>query len=224
MSADAPTQASSNLAAVPAPVCQPDADLVQAVTLSDVSWNVYVELRDNPANRGLRMTYINGELEIMTISGFHELISLMIDHFIMEWCIAMDIDVRPSGSMTLRRKALNQGLEADQSYYIQSEPAVRGLELRDVDQAPMPDLAIGVEPTSGAGRKLAGYASLGVPEVWRWRAETLTVVRLQSGEYQEHSHSEALKGFALDRLRSALSQRQQQSATALLRQFRQGLQ
>lgn len=223
MPADAPIQTDSNIATVPTPICQPNADLVQAVTLTDVSWNVYVELRDNPANRGLRMTYIDGELEIMTISGFHESISLMIHNFIMEWCIAKDIDVRPSGSMTLRRKALNQGLEADQSYYIESEAGVRELELRDVDQAPIPDLAIEVEHTSGAGRKLAGYASLGVPEVWRWRAETLTVVRLHGGEYKEQAHSDSLKDFPLDRLRTALSQRQQQSATALLRQFRQGL-
>lgn len=124
--------------------------------------------------------------------------------------------------MTLRRKALNCGLEADQSYYIESKAEVRALELRDVDHSPIPDLAIEVEHTS-ATRKLVGYASLGVAEVWRWRAETLTVVRLHSGGYQEQSHSEALKDFPFDRLRTALSQRQQQSATALLRQFRQGL-
>ncbi len=224
MPADAPSQTSSNIAAVTTPTCQPVMGLAQGVTLSDVSWNVYVELRDNPANRGLRMTYTEGDLEIMTLSGFHELISLMIHDFIMEWCIAKNLDVRPSGSMTVRRKARKRGLEADQSYYIESEASVRGLDLRDIDQAPIPDLAIEVEHTSGADGKLAVYAGLGVPEVWRWRAEALTVLRLHGGEYIEKSHSDSLKDFPLDRLRVALSQRQQQSTTALLRQFRQGLQ
>ena len=86
----------------------------QAVVLSNVSWRIYLELRDSPCNRGLRMTYADGELEIMTLSGFHELISHIIDHFIIEWCIAKNIPIRPGGSMTLRREPLERGLEGDQ--------------------------------------------------------------------------------------------------------------
>lgn len=167
MPADAPTQTASNIATVPTPICQPDADLVQAVTLPAVSWNVYVELRDNPANRGLRMTYTDGELEIMTTSCFHELISLLIHDFILEWRVAQSLPVRPTGSMTLRRHSLLRGLEGDQSYYIAHESQVRALSVIDLDSSPPPDLAIEVEHTSPAVRKLPIYAQLKVPEVWR---------------------------------------------------------
>jgi len=44
-----------------------------AVVLSEIGWDEYVSLRDKPGNIGLRMTFADGELEIMTLSSFHEL-------------------------------------------------------------------------------------------------------------------------------------------------------
>jgi hypothetical protein len=52
-----------------------------AVQLADVDWHLYCDLRDKPANRSLRMTFAEGVLEIMTLSSFHELISLLIHDF-----------------------------------------------------------------------------------------------------------------------------------------------
>ncbi len=223
MPAEAPTQTSSSLAAVPAPSCLPVRDLAHGVTLSGVSWNVYVELRDSPANRGLRMTYTDGELEIMTTSSFHELISLLIHDFILEWRVAQSLPVRPTGSMTLRRHSLLRGLEGDQSYYIAHESQVRALSVIDLDSSPPPDLAIEVEHTSPAVRKLPIYAQLKVPEVWRWRDETLSVLRLVDGEYAEQTESVALIGFPVEQLRSALGQRTKYDETALVSEFRKWL-
>ena len=223
MPADAPTQTSSNIAAVPAPSCLPSAVLAQGVTLSGISWNVYVELRDNPANRALRMTYTDGELEIMTTSSFHELISLLIHDFILEWRVAQSLPVRPTGSMTLRRHSLLRGLEGDQSYYIAHESQVRALSVIDLDSSAPPDLAIEVEHTSLAMRKLPIYAQLEVPEVWRWRDETLSVLRLVDGEYVEQTESVALIGFPVEQLRSALGQRTKHDETALVSEFRKWL-
>ena len=194
--------------------------LEQAVVLPDVAWDQYVRLRDNPANRGLRMTYREGVLEIMTLGALHELISSLIDHFILEWRVAREIPVRPSGSMTLRREGLGRGLEGDQSYYIQNEPQVRGLDEIDLDKGPPPDLAVEVEHTAAAVRKLPIYAALGVPEVWRWRGETLTVYRLENGEYVERPESGALPGFPLDQLRQALTRSGAVDETTLVREFR----
>lgn len=200
-------------------------DLVEhAVILPDVEWNHYVALRDKPAHRGLRMTYATGVLEIMTLSGFHELISMLIDHFILEWRVSRSIPVRPSGSMTLRREALDRGLVSDQSYYIQHESQVRGIDHIDLDSAPPPDLAIEVEHTAGAVRKLPIYAALGIPEVWRWRDEILSVHRLVDGEFEERDESEALPGFPLSHLRQALQRRATTDETTLLSEFRQWLQ
>jgi len=198
--------------------------LEQAVVIPDVAWDQYVALRDKPANRGLRMTYAEGVLEIMTLSSFHELITSVIDHFILEWRVSRNIPVVPGGSMTLRRQMLAHGLEGDQSYYIQHEPQVRGLEQIDLETAPPPDLAVEVEHTAAAVGKMPIYAALGVPEVWSWHDESLTVTALVEGQYVERAESEALPGFPLEQLRQALLRRRSVDETTLVREFRQWLQ
>ncbi len=194
-----------------------------AVVLSEIEWEEYVLLRDKPGNPGLRMTFDDGVLEIMTLSSFHELISILIHDFITEWRVARNIPVRSSGSMTLRRRSISRGLESDQSYYIQNEPHVRALDKIDLETDPPPDLAIEVEHRAAAIRKMPIYARLGVPEVWRWRDETLTIHRLAGGKYVEQDDSNALPGFPFEQLRKALSQRSEVDETTLLRQFRQFL-
>jgi Uma2 family endonuclease len=167
------------------------------------------------------MTYVTGMLEIMTLSSFHELISKLIDHFILEWRVARNIPVRPIGSMTLRRELLDRGLEGDQSYYIHNESKVRGIDDIDLNLAPPPDLAIEVEHHSPAVGKLPIYAALGVPELWHWRAEVLTVYRLVDGQYVPQTHSDALPGFPFEQLLRALAQRATVDETTLVRDFRQ---
>lgn len=224
MTTDAISSSPADVVAVTAAAADRADLLEQAIVIPDVEWDQYVALRDKPANRGLRMTYAEGVLEIMTLSSFHELITSLIDHFILEWRVARNIPVVPSGSMTLRKQMLTRGLESDQSYYIQHEPQVRGLEQIDLETAPPPDLAVEVEHTAAAVDKLSIYAALGVPEVWRWRTETLTVNRLVEGQYVERAESEALPGFPLDQLRQALQRRRTIDETTLVRDFRQWLQ
>jgi Uma2 family endonuclease len=196
----------------------------QAILLESISWQQYVVLRDEPANRKRRMTFAEGRLEIMTISFFHEVVSLMIDHFIMAWTLAKDLDIQPSGSMTLRRQPLLRGLESDQSYYIQHEAVVRGLDCIDLETIPPPDLAVEVEHTSAAIEKIPIYAALGIPEVWRWSRESLTVYQLVAGNYVECANSVVLPGFPLDQLRVAIGRRHTVSHTTLVREFQQWLQ
>lgn len=194
----------------------------QATVLRGVTWDEYVRYRDDPANQGSRMTYDQGVLEIMTLSYFHEAISLLIHNFITLWQIHRNIDVQPSGSMTLRSQILEQGLEGDQSYYIQHAVDVLGQVDIDIERFP-PDLAIEVDHTRASVPKMPIYAALRVPEVWRWRKETLSVLRLENGQYAEQTDSTALPGFPLDQLRKALARRHEVIQTVLIREFQNGL-
>jgi Uma2 family endonuclease len=194
----------------------------QATILRGVTWDDYVRFRDDPANQGSRMTYDQGVLEIMTLSFLHESISLLIHNFITVWQLHHNIDVEPSGSMTLRSQLLEQGLEGDQSYYIQHAADVLGQTDVDIEQLP-PDLAIEVDHTHASVPKMPIYAALNVSEVWRWRNESLTVLRLARGQYTEQPESVALPGFPLDKLREALTRRNEVSQTILTREFQQGL-
>jgi hypothetical protein len=42
------------------------------VLLRGVSWSAYVRLRDSVKSPGVRMTYLEGALEIMTVGRTHE--------------------------------------------------------------------------------------------------------------------------------------------------------
>ena len=64
MSTDAPSHTSSTVTQFSPPGRRREVE--QAVVLSSVSWETYLELRDNPENRGLRMTYADGD------SGNHD--------------------------------------------------------------------------------------------------------------------------------------------------------
>jgi len=168
------------------------------------------------------MTYDQGVLEIMTLSFLHESVSLLIHNFITVWQIHHNVDVEPSGSMTLRSQMLAKGLEGDQSYYIQHAAEVLGKTDIDVEQFP-PDLAIEIDHSRASVPKMPIYAALNVPEVWRWRNQTLTVLRLQQGQYTEQSESATLPGFPLDKLREALVRRKETSQTVLVREFQNWL-
>ena len=87
--------------------------LGSAHVIHGVTWDDYVRYREHPDNRGLRMTYDNGVLEIMTLSYFHETVSALIDRYIFVWTLHHRIKMQPSGSMTLRSKPLDKGLEGD---------------------------------------------------------------------------------------------------------------
>lgn len=196
--------------------------LDQATLLHGVTWDDYVRYRDDPANHGLRMTYDRGVLEFLTFSFFHEATSLLIHDLITVWQVHGNIDVEASGSMTLRSQLVERGLEGDQSYYIQHAPDVLGQENIDIEQFP-PDLAIEVNHTRSSIPKMPIYADLRVPEIWRWRDETLTVWRLENDHYVEQSASTALPGFPLAQLREALRRRNEVSKTFLIREFQDSL-
>jgi len=70
---------------------------------------------------------------------------------------------------------------------------------------PIPDLAIEVIITSGSTDKLAGYKTLGVPEVWFLKDGTLQLYGFQDGEYVALGQSNVLLGLDIALLTTCLS-------------------
>ncbi len=88
------------------------------------------------------------------------------------------------GTFTLRRDDLEKGLEPDRCYYIRNEPRVRGKLIIDLSVDPPPDLAIEVEITVSAEKRMPVYAAIGVREVWRFDGKAIIVNQLAAnGEY-----------------------------------------
>lgn len=216
------TSISAN-AAVPTGLVSRATSTESSLVLAGIHWDEYLSLRQKPENRHVRMTYQDGSLEFMTLSSFHELISLIIHDFILEWRVAKDIPAMPTGSMTLKLKSTQSGLEGDQSYYIQNYEAVKGQRVIDLETSPPPDLVIEVEHSRNAISKMDIYRDLNVPEIWRWCEEKVSVFRLVEGVYVQQPNSTALPGFPFDLLAAGLAKRFDSNETELIKSFRQAI-
>jgi Uma2 family endonuclease len=188
--------------------------------LHDVSWDLYVSLRDDPTQTRVRMTYHRGVLELMSPSGPHEKIKRILEKFIDVWCEVHNFSMASFGSTTYRSEANKSGLEPDTCFYFENEPLVRNREDIDLRSDPPPDLAIEVDINSSSVGRLPIYAGLGVPEVWRTDGEWLKVYRLKHGLYEELTESEALPDLPLWKLTEFLARRLETDELTLIREFR----
>jgi Uma2 family endonuclease len=190
------------------------------IVLRNVSWELYETLRDDPERVRIRMSYLDGELSLMSPSGPHERINRLLEQFVGRWCDVHNIPRACFGSTTYRREAQQAGLEPDTCFYIENEPLVRGREELDLTIDPPPDLAIEVDISSTSEPRMSIYAHLGVPEVWRTDGKRITFWKLSSGDhYIETAGSLSLPGLKADQLLPFLQRRQSVDDTTLLREF-----
>jgi hypothetical protein len=98
----------------------------------------------------------------------------------------------------LKESLWQVGLEPDKCYWIKHEKEMRGKKRWDAADQPPPDLAIEVDITSSRLDRLGIYASLKVPEVWRFDGEKLKVLILGgNGKYREKSKSVAFPSLPI---------------------------
>ena len=210
------------------------ATLIQSpdrVILRHISWQTYQSLiNDFEAEPAIRLTYDRGILEIRMPLDPHETYKKLIGRFIEAATEELDLEIRSLGSRTCDRADLRRGLEPDQCYYIQHEALVRAVEQIDLDQFPPPDLAVEVDITSSSLDRFSIYADLGIPEVWRYDVQALTIYCLQEDKYEICDRSVALPLLKADDLSRFLALRFSQDETrspmsenSLIKQFRQWL-
>ncbi len=154
------------------------------------------------SGRRYRITYDRGVLEIMTVGAPHERwksrLANLVELFMMERAIPFEC----LGNWTFQREDLDRGLEPDLCYYVQHEAQVRGRNDLNLDRDPPPDLAIEVESSRTVLNRIGIYEALGVPEIWRFDGEALTVlVRGPDGRYAPAPASRALPTLTLDEVR-----------------------
>jgi Uma2 family endonuclease len=157
----------------------------QRLTLNNVSWETYEKILEAfGEHRTARMTYNEGTLEFMVPLEAHENPSDVIGAFIRTLVVESGLNLKSMASTTLRRKSLQRGAEPDKCYYIQNELLVRGREV-DLEKDPPPDLVVEVDITHTDIDKNTLYAELGVPELWRFDGQVLTLFQLQGDRYTE---------------------------------------
>jgi len=200
------------------------ATLIQSpdrVVLPNISWQTYQSLiRDFEQEPAIRLTYDRGMLEIRMPLDPHETYKKLLGRLVEAATEELDIEIRSLGSRTCDRADLARGLEPDQCYYIQNEALVRGVAQIDLNQFPPPDLALEIDITSSSINRLSIYATLGVPEVWRYNGQTLTILSWQNGEYLSLDRSIALPLLNAEDLVRFLALRNAIGETKLVKQFR----
>jgi len=144
------------------------------------SWEQFEAIESLMADSpGLRITYLDGWIEFMTLGEEHEQIKSVLAIFIGLYFFEKGINFIPVGSATRRDRARDVSFEPDESYYIGSRKE-------------HPDLAVEVTITSGSTNKLAKYLRLRIAEVWFWENNRLAVYRLREDDYEQVSRSEFL--------------------------------
>lgn len=177
----------------------------QRVVLYDVTWDDYEALLAMRGEKaGVRLSYLQGRLELMTPSRDHEIIKKKLARLLEAYAEELAIELEGYGSWTLKQRELERGLEPDECYSI----GVAGER---------PDVAIEVIWTSGGLDKLEIYRLLRVREVWVWRHEAITVFGLRGDRYEPLSGSEVLPQVDIPLLRSMLDVPTQTGAVRELR-------
>ncbi|MDP8964195.1 MAG: Uma2 family endonuclease [Cyanobacteriota bacterium] len=152
----------------------------QRLVLYGISWQQYEILRQTLEEvPGTRMVYLEGTLEIMTPSPEHESAKATIGTLLDVYLIQKGIRFYKCGSPTLKNQDKVRGKEPDESYNLGTK--------KDI-----PDLAIEVVVSSGSLDILSVYQGLGVPEVWLWKNNQLSIYHLRSQGYEQISKSELL--------------------------------
>jgi Uma2 family endonuclease len=166
----------SSAAALPDPANAMD----QRVVLYGLEWSQYESMLVIRGERaGVRMTYLEGALELMTTAVEHEKIKKSLARLIEAYADEHGIDLDGHGTWTLRSERGACGVEPDESYVLGKGKTV-------------PDLVIDVAWTEGGLDRLAAYQRLGIAEAWVWTREGIEVHRLRSGGYVQVGRSEIL--------------------------------
>jgi Uma2 family endonuclease len=146
----------------------------------EYTWQAFEQLKTILVIDGsFRITFLDGQIELMTTSETHEYIKSMLGMLIEAYLIASEIEFMPVGQATRADENKRASFEPDESYYLG-------------DQKEHPDLAIEVVLTSGNLQKLEKYRRFGIQEVWFWENNQLQVFWLTEGVYTEVPTSQLL--------------------------------
>jgi Uma2 family endonuclease len=149
----------------------------ERLVIHGVSWKDYMIVREALDIAGLRMTYLEGMLELMTPLPAHEDKKKTIARLVECYALERNVPLYGYGNTTFRKAAKERGAEPDECWMV-------GRKLEE-----FPDIALEVVLTSGGIDKLAVYQGFGVPEIWFWEDDAFHLHALEGGAYRAVDHS-----------------------------------
>ncbi len=157
--------------------------------------------------RSVRLSYLDGYVEIRTLSPEHETIKCLLALLLGQFFLEKDMSFRPTGSATLQGETKGSSKEPDLSYYFGEDRRRRET----------PDLAIEVTFTSGTINKLEYYRRFNVAEVWFWEDGVFAIYQLNSEGYELVSRSMLLPDLDLELLGKCLQMSEEKEALKVFR-------
>jgi Uma2 family endonuclease len=204
----------------------------QRVVLPNVSWQQFEQLLiELGADRLVRLTYARSKLEMMTPVAEHERCHKLIESLVLVVADELKRPVESIAPVLLKSPDLLCATEPDACYYF-STPSLPHKPTIYLPQDPVPDLLVEVALTQSKLDKLPLYASLAIPEVWRYITTAgedvlkgkLLIYCLQGDRYIAQSHSSIFQKLSCDRILEFLEQSDSMSLSASLRVLRAWIQ
>src|SRR5262245_419860 len=200
----------------------PQKTIDQFVVLRNVSWETFERLlADHEDSAGVRLYYDNGMLEIKAPSAKHEEPNRTLAQLIEVLAEEMNLDLRRLGSTTFKRYDLLKGFEPDSSFYIHNVESIAGKATIDLIIDPPPDIVIEVDITSDSLDKFPIFAGLGIPEVWHYDDEMVTIYKLQGDHYVKAKYSPTFPLLTSELATQFLEESAQMKSTVWLRRVRE---
>ncbi|MFO5440408.1 MAG: Uma2 family endonuclease [Dolichospermum sp.] len=191
------------------------------VLLENITWQTFkTMLAEMGSERANKISYRQGNIEVMTPLKLHESSNRLIEVFVGVLCEELGLEVNRVGSLTLTRDDLEYGAEPDSSYYIQNELLVREKENIDLAFDPPPDLVLEVEYSRPKIDKSKLYAAMGIPEFWRYNGTTLRVYILANGQYSETQTSPTFAVIPIKEIPRFIEESKKIGQIAVTRAFR----
>ena len=181
----------------------------QRLILTGVSWKDYVALREALDTPGLRMTYCEGVLELMSPSRLHELWKKTIARLIELYALERGFPLYGYGSTTFKKEAKERGAEPDECYRL----------ARMMKDGEFPDIVIEVIHKAALLDKLYVYKGFEIPEVWLFEDGSFSLYRLDAStqEYAAIERSAFLPDLDLALIARFASREDQHEALLELR-------
>lgn len=181
----------------------------QHVVLRAMAWQDFEALLAIRGERaGVRMYYLDGEIEIVSPSKIHEGRKKTLARLLEIWAMESDVALNGFGSWTLKNEIQETGAEPDECYIV-----------GDATEKDVPDLVIEVEWSRATGlSKPEIYRRLGVRELWTLKGDGRLLIRiLEKGEWAEHTRSKLLPRLDITSLLTFLEVTPQSKAVRALR-------
>ena len=192
-----------------------------ALVFQQVRWEEYEQLlKDLAVRPGVRVSYNEGRLEIMSPLPEHEEYKDSIYSMVRAFSEETGIELESRGSATWKRRSIRKGTEPDTCFYVASAARIIGRRKIDLESDPPPDVAVEIDTTNESLSKFPIYAALGVPEIWRYNGKHAYMYELGTRAYSETAESRFFPGLTTQMITDFLDLAKDQGQTKAITAFR----